>query len=54
MSQSLILNTVFLTGYLCCVSAAFLVALPLGLVVVGAPMVAVSIYVQMKAVKNDS
>lgn len=54
MKQSLVLNSVFLTGYLCCVMAAFLVAIPLGLVVLGVPMIAVSIYVQVKAVKNDT
>lgn len=51
--KSLVLNAVFLLGYSCCVSAAFLVAVPLGLIALGLPMVLFSL-LQAKALSNDS
>ncbi len=42
------INLVFLTGASCVVAAAFMVSLPLGLLVLGCPLVAVSLHAQRK------
>jgi hypothetical protein len=46
--KSAILNTTFVTGLACVVSAAFMVAVPLGLLVLGCPLIALSLHAQMK------
>lgn len=47
--KSVILNSMFLVGFSCVVSAAFMVSVPLGLVVFGCPLIAIPIHTQMKA-----
>lgn len=49
--KSIALNGIFLIGSACIVASAFLIALPLGLVVLGCPLVAVSIHAQRKSEK---
>lgn len=47
--KSFALNSVFVIGSGCIIAAAFLVSLPLGLFVLGCPLVAISVHVQRKA-----
>jgi hypothetical protein len=49
--RSVALNVLFIVGYGCCVASAFLVATPLGLLVLGLPMTLVAIHMQGKVVK---
>jgi hypothetical protein len=46
--KSIALNGIFLIGSACIVASAFLIALPLGLFVLGCPLVAVSVHSQRK------
>jgi hypothetical protein len=46
--KSIALNGIFLIGSACIVASAFLIALPLGLLVLGCPLVAVSVHSQRK------
>jgi len=50
--KSLVLNSIFLVGYGCCIASAFEVSKALGLAVVGLPMIAVSVYLQNKGAKK--
>lgn len=45
------LNSIFLTGAGCIVGSAFMVALPLGLFVLGCPLVALALHIQLKSNK---
>jgi len=47
--KSFALNLVFVAGSACIVASAFIVSLPLGLFVLGCPLVAISVHVQRKA-----
>jgi hypothetical protein len=47
--RSAILNLTFIAGSACVVVAAFMVAIPLGLLALGCPLIAVSVHAQMKA-----
>lgn len=49
--NAIILNAMFLAGSACVVASAFLVSIPLGLVVLGVPLVSISIHIQMKKAK---
>jgi hypothetical protein len=46
--NSFVLNLLFLSGAACIVGAAFMIATPLGLFVLGCPLVAVSVHAQRK------
>lgn len=50
--KSVMLNMTFLVGYSCVVASGFLVTPALGLVVLGFPMVAVSVYLQNKGARK--
>lgn len=47
--KSFALNTIFIAGASCIVASAFMIAMPLGLFVLGCPLVAVSIHAQKKS-----
>jgi hypothetical protein len=49
--KSILLNGLFVSGAGCIVSSAFLISLPLGLFVLGCPLVAVSLHIQRKTKK---
>lgn len=49
--KSIVLNCVFVFGSACIVGSAFLIAIPLGLFVLGCPLVAVSVHAQRKSEK---
>jgi hypothetical protein len=49
--RATILNLTFVAGSACVVAAAFMIAVPLGLLALGCPLIAVSIHAQMKAEK---
>jgi hypothetical protein len=49
--KSIALNSLFLIGASCIVSSAFLIALPLGLFVLGCPLVAISLHASRKTKK---
>jgi hypothetical protein len=46
--KTALINVVFLAGASCVVASAFLVSLPLGLLVLGCPLVAVSLHAARK------
>jgi len=46
--KSIAFNILFLAGSSCIVVSAFLIAMPLGLFVLGCPLVAVSVHAQRK------
>lgn len=50
--RSLALNTAFLGGLGCIVAAAFLVSTPLGLLVLGCPLVAFAVHMQLVKAKS--
>ena len=47
--KSIALNLLFIAGLACIVGSAFMIAIPLGLFVLGCPLVAVSIHAQKKS-----
>ena len=48
--RSILLNVMFISGFACVVSSAFMLSIPLGLFAVGCPLIAISVHAQMKAV----
>lgn len=46
--KSIALNLCFVIGSACIVGSAFMIAMPLGLFVLGCPLVAVSVHAQRK------
>jgi hypothetical protein len=46
--KSIALNLLFIAGAACIVGSAFMIAMPLGLFVLGCPLVAVSVHAQRK------
>jgi len=46
--KSIALNLLFIAGSACIVGSAFMIAMPLGLFVLGCPLVAVSVHAQRK------
>ena len=53
MNTQVIRDVVFLAGFSMIGTAAFLVAIPLGLLVVGGPLVAWSLYASRTTLKGD-
>jgi hypothetical protein len=47
--KSVALNLVFVAGLACIIASAFIVALPLGLFVLGCPLIAISVHIQRRA-----
>ena len=47
--KSIAINFIFVAGAGCIVASAFMIAMPLGLFVLGCPLVAVSIHAQKKS-----
>jgi hypothetical protein len=48
--RSIVLNVMFVCGFACVVSSAFLLSIPLGLFALGCPLIAISVHAQLKAV----